>query len=178
MLDLPSKDTVWSSLREEYLEYAVLGELCREFWRRDLPVDILRSHTDQSGFDIVMETGSLQRHVQLKSSFVGSTTRTQKVNQKLQEKAGGCVVWVLFDRLTLAMDHFRWFGDRNPRAAMPPLGDRVAKHTKGNSQGVKAERPIIRTLAWGRFDRVETPAKLASLLFPDEFLASGKAEIR
>ena len=52
------KNFAWSSLREEYLEYIFLGELCREFWRRDMPVDVLRSHTDRSGFDLVLELGA------------------------------------------------------------------------------------------------------------------------
>jgi hypothetical protein len=177
MLSTSDKHTTWSSLREEYLEYALLGDLCREFWARNLAVDILRSHTDQSGFDVVMEAGALQRHIQLKSSFVGSATRTQKVNQRLQEKAGGCIVWVFFDRQSLTIDHYRWFGDRNPIAAMPSLGDRIAKHTKANAQGVKLERPGIRTLPWSRFARVETTRELASLLFPDDFLAFGKVAI-
>lgn len=39
-----------SSLREQYLEYALLGALCQEMWRRGLEMDILRSHTDRSGY--------------------------------------------------------------------------------------------------------------------------------
>lgn len=168
-----NKDSYWSSLREEYIEYALLGNLCREFWRRDLRVDILRAHTDHSGFDIVMEAGSLQRHLQLKSSFLGSATRTQNVNSNLEHKAGGCVVWVFFERDTLMLDHFRWFGSPDPEAPMPSLGTRVAKHTKGNAQGVKAARPGIRTLTWREFERLASTSDLATRLFPPASLPAG-----
>jgi len=73
VLTAANKDSEWPSLREEYIEYAFLGELCREYWSRDAPVDILRAHTDQAGFDIVMESGELQRHVQIKSSAPNDT---------------------------------------------------------------------------------------------------------
>jgi hypothetical protein len=170
------KHSAWSSLREEYVEYTFLGELCREFWRRDIPVDVLRAHTDQGGFDVVLETGALQRHVQIKSSFTGSATKVQKINRKLEQKIGGCVIWVLFDPGSLEIDHYRWFGDKDPTAATPCLGERLAKHTKANSQGVKSIRPGIRTLVWGDFARVETTSELASFLFPLNVLAPTSGE--
>ena len=63
-----------SSLREQYLEYGFLGELCREMWKRGIEMDILRSHTDRSGYDILLEANGVERHVQMKSSFVGAKT--------------------------------------------------------------------------------------------------------
>ena len=77
-----------SSLREQYLEYALLGALCQEMWRRGLEMDILRSHTDRSGYDILLEADGIQRHVQLKSSFVGAKTSRQKINVKLANRPG------------------------------------------------------------------------------------------
>lgn len=163
----PSKDSAWSSLREEYVEYAFLGELCREFWRRDLAVDVLRSHTDHSGFDIVLEAGRFCRHVQLKSSFVGSATRQLSINLKLGEKAGGCVVLILFERASLKIEQFRWFGSSDPAAPMPSLGERPVKHVKGNAMGVKSVRPGHRALVRTDFQSVATIEDLGSLLFPD-----------
>lgn len=179
MTDLSPFDphSMWSSLREEYVEYALLGGLCSEFWRRQFPVDVLRAHTDQSGFDIVLEAGPLQRHVQIKSSFVGSSTRVQKVNLKLEEKVGGCVVWAFFDASTLAIQHFGWFGDKDPRKATPSLGMREAKHTKANADGVKSVRPGIRTLRKGDFKYLPSIWALASHLFPPDSPASEEEQI-
>ena len=162
------KDSAWSSLREEYIEYAFLGALYREFWRRDLAVDVLRSHTDQSGFDVVLELGAAARHIQLKSSFAGATTRKQNINLKLGEKLGGCVVWILFERATLDLAGFLWFGASDPGSPMPPLGTRPVRHAKGNAQGIKAVRPNQRALSWGDFERIEKIEELSVRLFPRE----------
>lgn len=48
---------------------------------------------------------------------------------------------------------------------MPPLGDRVARHTKGDRTGRKAERPNIRVLAKSRFEVLPTMDAVARELF-------------
>jgi hypothetical protein len=35
---------------------------------------------------------------------------------------------------------------------LPPLGARISRHSKGNSQGEKTERPIHRVLSKRQFD--------------------------
>ena len=97
-------DSGASSLREQYLEYGFLGQLCQEMYRRDVGMDILRSHTDRSGYDILLEANGVERHVQLKSSFVGAKTAIQKINMRLADKPSGCVVWVRFQRDTFELD--------------------------------------------------------------------------
>ena len=163
------KNFAWSSLREEYLEYIFLGELCREFWRRDMPVDVLRSHTDRSGFDLVLELGAHQRHVQLKSTILGGRAATQNVNRTLEIKPGGCVVWMVIESETLAPDHFLWFCAPDPAAPMPTLGTRIARHAKANAQGIKASRPNIRVLNKGQFEKIDGFDALATRLFPAGF---------
>jgi len=80
-----------SSLREQYLEYVFLADLCREMWKRGEPVDVLHSHTDRSGYDLLLEANGIQRHVQLKSSFEGAKTSRQNINIRLAERPSGCV---------------------------------------------------------------------------------------
>ena len=82
-------------------------------------MDILRSHTDRSGYDILLEAEGVERHVQLKSSFVGAKTATQKINVRLAEKPSGCVVWVRFQRETFELAEFLWFGGL-PGEPLPP----------------------------------------------------------
>ncbi len=153
-----------SSLREQYLEYGFLGELCREMWKRGIEMDILRSHTDRSGYDIVLEANGIERHVQLKSSFVGAKTARQKVNVKLADRPSGCVIWVQFDPATLELANFLWFGG-GPGVALPDLGERVGKHSKANKDGHKARRTAIRVLNKGQFKTIPTIARLADHLF-------------
>ena len=44
-------------------------------------------------------------------------------------------------------------GEPPPGLPLPDLGEQVARHTKGDAAGAKAERPAIRVLAKGRFER-------------------------
>lgn len=129
-------------------------------------MDVLRAHTDQSGYDIVLEVGPLVRHVQLKSSYSGAKTSRQKVNVKLATKLSGCVIWQRFDADTLELTGFLWFGSPNPRLELPPLGDKLAKHTKGNKDGDKNVRKQIRVLNKGQFEPISNIADLAERLFP------------
>ncbi len=157
---------------EEYLEYCLLAELCRIAWQRKLRLEVLRAHTDQGGYDILLEVGNLARHVQLKATYVGGKTTRQKINSALEKKSGGCVIWMFYDQTTLQFRHFLWFGERDPRKPPPGLGNSVARHTKGDSSGVKSERPRIRVLNKGQFDIVESVEKLAERLFPPSLLAN------
>ena len=153
-----------SSLREQYIEYVFLGAISQEVWRRGIEMDVLRSHTDQSGYDLLLDAKGIQRHIQLKSSFDGAKTNRQKVNVKLRSKPSGCVIWVRFDKADLSLTGFLWFGD-SPGEPLPDLGDKVAKHSKGDASGFKAERNSIRLLNKGRFDAVGSVSELVDLLF-------------
>jgi len=122
-----------SSLREKLLEHLFIGELVQELWklgRRD--IEILRAEIDFAGYDLVLECNGVLRHVQLKSSHLTANTRDVKVNLSLCNKPHGCVVWVKFDEATLELGPFLWFGGL-PTQKLPPLGDRMARHTKRTS---------------------------------------------
>jgi hypothetical protein len=63
------------------------------------------------------------------------------------------------------MGPFLFFGS-GPGDPLPSIDDfPIAKHTKGNAQGVKKERPRIRLVAKGRFRRVESIDDLYAILF-------------
>ena len=75
----------------------------------------------------------------------------QKINIALERKPSGCVVWVYFNPETLQLGPFLFFGS----TAGEPLPDlsnyKIAKHTKGDADGYKAERPNIRQINKGSF---------------------------
>src|SRR5438270_2606260 len=82
-----------SSLREQALGHIFLGQLLAAMWRsgrRD--IEVLKSEVDRGGYDLVLEANGIVRHVQLKSSFVGSKVRDVSVSTKLLAKPGGCVI--------------------------------------------------------------------------------------
>jgi hypothetical protein len=62
---------------------------------------------------------------------------------------------------------FLWFGGE-PGKPLPPLGDRVGKHSKGDSTGNKAARPKIRLIVKGQFSTLSSMAEVAQALFGNE----------
>ena len=159
-----SKHYEKSSRREEYAEYVFLGAIVQEAWKRDVDLTILRSQTDADGYDLVLETDSVTRHVQLKTSGTDAKTSSQKLSLKLCRRPSGCVVWIVLNPDTLELDHFRWFGGK-PGQPLPDLGSKVAKHTRANAQGVKAKRSNHRVLPKGRFTMLGSVGSLFDALF-------------
>ncbi len=154
-----------SSLREQYIEYVFLAGLCSEMWRRNKPMDVLRSQTDQSGYDLVLDTVGAIRFVQLKSSHASATTSKQPINVKLSAKPGGCVIWVVFDENTFQIDQYLWFGSDDPKGPCRDLGDKIAKRTTPKKDGTKPERQGIREVSKSKFVSIATVSALADVLF-------------
>ena len=158
-----------SSFYEQLVEHVFISEVLQEVWFHfGLTVEVLRSEVDASGYDVVFECNKKVRHVQLKTSKTGGKTARQKVNVALSNKPSGCVVWIV--REEAQQNHrmqltYRFFG-ADAGDPLPSL-DRfpVAKHTKGNKDGVKAERPSIKVVPKRRFDEIETTEELVIKLF-------------
>lgn len=154
-----------SSLREQALGHLFLGQLLACMWRSDArDIEVLKSEVDRGGYDIVLEANGVIRHVQLKSSFRGSKVREVDVSTKLLHKPGGCVLWLEFDRESLAIERYYWFGGK-AGTALPDLGPRISRHSKGNSEGEKNERPIHRVLTRGRFEALANVSEVVERLF-------------
>ena len=154
-----------SSLREQALGHIFLGQLLAFMWRsggRD--IEVLKSEVDRGGYDVVLEANGIIRHVQLKSSFRGSKVRAVDVSTKLLRKPGGCILWLEFDSDNLTIERFYWFGGR-AGTGLPDLGPRVSRHSKGNSEGEKNERPIHRILTRGRFEALGGISDVVERLF-------------
>jgi hypothetical protein len=154
-----------SSLREQALGHRFLAELLSLMWRdgrRD--IEVLKSEVDRAGYDIVLEANGVIRHVQLKSSFIGSKVRDVSVNTKLLAKPGGCVIWLEFEPDTLTIKNYLWFGG-SPGSALPDLGSKVSLHSKANSKGQKLERPMHRVLRKGRFEPLPEINLLVNRMF-------------
>lgn len=155
-----------SSHREALLEHLFVGEIMRHVWLSEVRrLEVLKPQVDDSGYDLVLETEGIVRHVQLKATFGGSTIRNFNVNIALASKPSGCIVGLRFDPATLELGPFLWFGAA-PGEPLPSLeGLKIGKHTKANAQGVKSQRAAVRVLPFSRFRSVGTIADLAELLF-------------
>ena len=158
-----------SSFIEQLVEHAFVSEILQEvYYGRGQVVEVLRSEVDSYGYDLILESNGVMRHVQLKTSRPDARASFQKVHMKLGEKPGGCVIWVIRHecpesrRMRLS---YRFFGG----AAGEPLPDvsgfKVARHNKGDATGKKKERPAIRVIPKSRFQLIETTSELVDTLF-------------
>ncbi len=161
-----SKHFEHSSFREKLIEHLFISEMLKLSWLKgDCQLEVMKPEVDNAGCDVVLEHHSIIRHIQLKASKLGGKTSRQNINTRLATKPSGCIVWIVFDEDTLELKSFYFFG----AVAGKPLNDlgnvRVAKHTKGNAEGIKAERPNIRTINKGQFDRYDSIEALYNVLF-------------
>lgn len=161
-----NKHTEHSSFREKLVEHLFVGELLKLAWRcGSCDVEVASPEVDNAGYDLIAEANGFVRHIQLKASFIGSSTATQKIHLRLASKPSGCVVWVFFHGESLELGPFLFYGDA-PGRPLPVLNDaRVGRHTKGNKSGYKAERPNIRIINKGQFKRLDTVEDIYSALF-------------
>ncbi len=149
-----SEHSLHSSYREKLIEHLLVGELLKFSWRnKDFSLEIAKPEVDNSGYDIIAESNGVIRHIQLKAAFVRSATASQKSILPWQ-KPSGCVVLVYFDNETLGLRLYYFYGAA-PEFPLPSLDHlRIAKHTKGYAMRLKADRPNIRILNKGQFDRL------------------------
>lgn len=166
-----------SSMRENMFEHMLLGQLGAELMARGVDYDELHASVDREGFDVLLEAGDIQRHTQLKVKIAGGARSDVSIHTRLSARPSGCVVWLTYDPATRSFCDIRWFGGA-PGEPLPDLGTRVARHSRANSQGQKAERPLHRVVAASRFERLDDVAHLADRLFgrlphdPLDFLRS------
>lgn len=155
-----------SSLREKLIEHLFIGEVLKHAWRHGMQnIEVSKPEVDNRGYDVVFEHGGVIRHVQLKSSYLGSRTSRQQINIALAQKPSGCVIWIFFDQETLDLGPFLFFGGL-PGRKLPDISQlKIARHTKGDATGMKKERPNIRVINKGSFSKLETLADVVKTLF-------------
>ena len=152
-----TQHTQFSSYREKLIEHLFVGELLKLSWQKfGCALEIAKPEVDNSGYDLIAEAHGFVRHIQVKTSIVGGRTAKQKVHIKLAEKPSGCVLWIYFDTESLALGPFLFFGEKAGTPMQSLSSRRVAKHTKGNKDGYKAERPNLRELPKGSFVKMKS----------------------
>jgi hypothetical protein len=164
---MPGNDhSLLSSYREMLLEHLFAGEVMRHVWLSGIKrIEVLKPQVDDGGYDLVLEGNAVVRHVQLKATFHGSKVSKFNVNTGLTLKPSGCVVVLRFDPENLELGPFHWFGGP-PGQPLPDLARyQVAKHTKGNAQGVKLPRRKLKSVPLSAFENVATIDDLAERLF-------------
>lgn len=171
-------DTHQSVYRERLLEHLLIGDLLRYSWlHAGAKLEVSQPSIDRSGHDVVLEANGVTRHVQMKSSSHAATTPAQKVHLGLANKPSGCVVWTRFDRATMDLGPFLFFG-AEPGLPLPPLeAFKMAKHTKGDKDGVKKERPNLRIVRMSQFRKIADIPALYRVLFGPDVVDSASAQV-
>lgn len=161
-----SLDSTQSVYREQLLEHLLIGELLKHSWLHcGADLEVSQPAVDRAGHDVVLEANGVTRHLQLKSSFITGKTQSQSIHVGLAAKPSGCVVWIQFDRETMKLGPFLLFAGE-PGQPLPDIASlKVAKHTKGDANGVKKERPNVRVVPRSRFRRVDDIPQLYRALF-------------
>jgi hypothetical protein len=161
-----SQDTEQSAYRERLLEHLLISELLKLSWYRgDCSLEISQPEVDRAGYDLIAEAHGVIRHIQLKTTAVGSKTIEQTIGLPLGLKPSGCVVVVRFDRASLKLGPFLFFGGQ-PGRPLPSLADfRVAKNVRANAQGKKGERKNHRIVPHKSFKTLATIDLLYEQLF-------------
>jgi hypothetical protein len=161
-----TENSLLSSYRESLPEHLFAGEVMRRVWLSGVKrLEVLKPQVDDGGCDLVLEGNSVVRHVQLKATFRGSKVARFNVNTALEAKPAGCVIVLLFDPTTLELGPFLWFGGA-PHSRLPSLEHfSIARHTKGNAQGIKLRRPNVRVLPRAAFTKVPSIDALVQRLF-------------
>ncbi len=155
-----------SSYREKLIEHLFVAELLKLSWLHHYcSLEVAKPEVDNSGYDLIVEAKGVVRHIQLKTSIVGGKTAVQKIHTKLAEKPSGCVIWIYIDEKTLHLGPFLFFGAEAGKPLPSLLDRKVAKHTKGNKDGFKAERQNIRVLPKGSFAEIKSIENLYLRLF-------------
>jgi hypothetical protein len=166
--DLMEEDgshSIRSTLRERTVEHVFVGDALRRLWQRGVTdIEVLRSEFDSGGYDLVMSYRKLVRHIQFKSVLEGGKAANVKVSLKLMEKPSGCVLWIVLSP-ELELKSYRWFGGA-PGEPLPDIRNlKTAKHSKGNAEGAKLERPNHRIVPRARFEQLETLDAVLTRLF-------------
>jgi len=171
-------DTHQSVYRERLLEHLLVGDLLRHSWlHAGAKLEVSQPSIDRSGHDVVLEANGVTRHVQLKSSSHSAATLAQKVHLGLASKPSGCVVWIRFDRATMVLGPFLFFG-AEPGLPLPPLdGFKMAKHTKSDKDGVKKERPNLRIVRKSQFREIADIPALYMALFGEDVVDSESGQL-
>ena len=151
-----------SSYREKLIEHLFVGELLKLSWlHHGCSLEVAKPEVDNSGYDIIVEAPGFVRHIQLKTSIIGGRAASQKVHTHLASKPAGCVVWIYFDADTLQLGPFLYFAVN----AASLDGRKTAKHTKGNKDGLKAERKNICVIPKRFFTRFNSIEDIYAQLF-------------
>ena len=159
-----------SSYVENALRHVFLSDLFRAVWQRDYAdkLHIYNNEVDDSGFDLVASLDGVVRHIQLKATHTEGRARNVSAHTALGSAQGGCIVWMSYRASDLAIEHYRFFGQR-AGDAMPDISQRPASLTQRRDiRGLRRARVHHRTIPRSEFSDPLTVLELLDALFSND----------
>ena len=152
-----------STLREKPYN-TFIGDALRTLWRRGVvDVEVLRSEFDAHGYDLVLTSRQIVRHVQFKT---GTAKKPRKVSVALSlaDKPSGCVIWIRLGA-DLESGPFYWFGGK-PGKSLPPIAHYPKpRRSTHNKQGQRPDRQNHGNLPSSEFRLLPTLDDVLEALF-------------
>jgi hypothetical protein len=152
--DEVTRHSVHSVLRERIIEHLFIGHALQLLWHRGITdVEVLRAEFDAGGYDLVMSRGGIDRHIQFKTVLGVRKPKSIIASVKLMQKPSGCIICV---GVPIDLDPagltYHWYGD-GPGKPIPTIENmRIARHTRGNTVGVKGQRSGHRMVSGSCFE--------------------------
>ncbi len=168
MEDFKTTLSTHSTFYEQLIEHLFISEVLQEMrFRFDQWPEILKAEIDASGYDIVIESNKIIRHIQLKTSIINAAKTSVNLNTALSEKPNGCAIWIewLLNAQNRIEMKYLFFGNP-PGQSLPDISTHaVGKHSKANALGEKSKRPATRVVKKTEFARIDNITELVKRLF-------------
>lgn len=157
-----------SSFYEQLIEHLFISEVLQEMrFKFNQWPEVLKAEIDASGYDIVIESNNIMRHIQLKTSIIGASKTSIYLNTALSAKPNGCAIWIewqINERNKIEMQYL-FFGNP-PGQPLPDISAHsISKHSKANALGEKCDRPATRIIKKAEFSRLSSITELVQRLF-------------
>ena len=164
----PAEHIQHFSLRvEAALRHAFLTELYSYLWSFNptISLQVFTADVDDSGFDLLLTANQQIRHVQLKSSFVGSTTKKVRVRDSLFEQRGGYILGCHYSPETLRITGYSFLGFTHDKESFDLKLFPKARSIGANAKGEKKLQDGVHMVPWTSFHQNLDIATVALCLF-------------
>jgi len=141
-----------SLLIENFFRHGFLFELTQYLLLRNPPVfvTILNAEVDDSGVDLVLNCGSVTRHIQMKTLNKNHAPNPYHIAKTLFLLPGGCVIWTIYDKEKLSISAYHIYGEKGNEKISPDK-QQVGATRKKNGEVVS--RPGYVHVKTGEADR-------------------------
>lgn len=157
-----------SSYREGLIEHIFIAEIIQAAWLKGKAIIVSKAEVDAWGYDIVLSSNGITRHIQLKSQ---TRNKSVTVNGKLAETPGACVIKAIpsisEDGQRIVLQYRLFQKGPNSRLDFSDLKNaKLTRYGKGSEgQAIRKTRPNHFKIPVSRFGPILNAEELVQKLF-------------